>query len=61
MDTHDPFGGDVDDTSTSWGRGALRSKIYALRGELEAPEYLLTGFLKPRRSIYLAFGEDEEV
>ena len=57
--THDPFGGDVDDTYV-WGRGALDIKDM-LMGELEALEYLLSQGFSPRRSIYLAFGEDEEV
>ena len=57
--THDPFGGDVDDTYI-WGRGALDIKDM-LMGELEALEYLLSQGFSPRRSIYLAFGEDEEV
>ncbi len=56
--THDPFGGDVDDTYV-WD---MRCACYQgmLMGELEA-RYLLSQGFSPRRSIYLAFGEDEEV
>ena len=57
--THDPFGGDVDDTYV-WGRGALDIKDM-LMGELEALEYLLSQDFSPRRSIYLSYGDDEEV
>ena len=57
--TYPPFAGVVADGSV-WGRGALDDKgvlmalLEALEGHLEA------GF-RPARSIYLAFGADEEV
>ncbi|WP_455137176.1 M20/M25/M40 family metallo-hydrolase [Thermophilibacter sp.] len=57
--THDPFGGHVDDEWV-WGRGALDIKGM-LMGELEAVEYLLARHGRPRRTVWLAFGEDEEV
>lgn len=57
--THDPFGGHVDDEWV-WGRGALDIKGM-LMGELEAVEYLLARHGQPRRTVWLAFGEDEEV
>jgi carboxypeptidase PM20D1 len=43
-----------------WGRGALDDKG-SLLGILEAVEHLITGDAKPRRTVYLAFGYDEEV
>ena len=56
---HDAFSGAMDDEWV-WGRGALDIKDM-LMAELEAVEYLLACGEKPRRTIYLAFGEDEEV
>ncbi len=56
---HDAFSGYVD-KEWIWGRGALDIKDM-LMGELEAVEYLLAHDRRPRRTIYLAFGEDEEV
>ena len=56
---HDPFGGHLDDEWV-WGRGALDIKEM-LMGELEALEYLLAHHGRPRRTVVLAFGEDEEV
>ena len=56
---HGAFSGDMDDEWV-WGRGALDIKDM-LMAELEATEYLLSKGIKPRRTIYLAFGEDEEV
>lgn len=56
--THGPFSGDVADGFV-WGRGALdiKNMIFA---ELEAAEYLLAHGWRPRRTLYLAFGQDEE-
>lgn len=56
---HDPFGGHLDDEWV-WGRGALDIKEM-LMGELEAVELLLARGGRPRRTVVLAFGEDEEV
>lgn len=56
---HDSFGGHVDETWI-WGRGALDIKEM-LMGELEAVDLLLGLHGMPRRTIVLAFGEDEEV
>ena len=55
---HDPFSGDVAD-GYIWGRGAMDIK-QMLIGELESAEYLLRRGLRPRRTVILAFGEDEE-
>src|SRR6266699_6868528 len=43
-----------------WGRGALNDKG-SLVGMLEAVEHLVAAGAKPRRTVYLAFGYDEEV
>src|SRR5216117_3773130 len=43
-----------------WGRGALDDKG-SLVGTLEAVEHLIAAEAKPRRTVYLAFGYDEEV
>jgi carboxypeptidase PM20D1 len=57
--THAPFSGDITD-GYIWGRGALDDKSSVL-AQLEAVELLLARGFKPRRTIYLAFGHDEEV
>lgn len=56
---HAPFSGAVADGHV-WGRGALDNKSSAL-AQLEAVELLIARGFKPRRTIYLAFGHDEEV
>ena len=55
---HPPFDGLVADGAI-WGRGALDDKNGAL-GLLEATEALLGAGFRPERTIYLAFGHDEE-
>lgn len=57
--THPPFSGVVSDGYV-WGRGALDDKV-AVLGILEAVEMLLAEGFEPRRTLYLAFGHDEEV
>jgi carboxypeptidase PM20D1 len=54
-----PFGGAVHD-GFIWGRGAWDDKgnLYA---QMEAIEMLLAAGFQPRRTIYLAYGADEEV
>ena len=56
--THDAFSGHVDDTFI-WGRGAMDIKEM-LVGELEAAEYVLARGDALKRTLILAFGEDEE-
>ncbi len=57
--THPPFGGDVAD-GFIWGRGTIDDKG-SLLGLLEAVEALLAEGYRPKRTIHLAFGHDEEV
>ncbi len=57
--THPPFEGAVD-AGHVWGRGALDDKIGVI-AILEAVELLVRRGFRPRRTIHLAFGHDEEV
>lgn len=54
-----PFDGTIKD-GFIWGRGALDDKVSVL-GLLEAVEHLVKAGFKPKRTIILAFGHDEEV
>jgi carboxypeptidase PM20D1 len=56
--THPPFAGVVSGGRV-WGRGTLDSKGSVL-GLLEAVEALLVAGFKPARTVYLAFGHNEE-
>ncbi|WP_109126454.1 M20 family peptidase [Dyella sp. C11] len=56
--TRDPWSGAVAD-GVVWGRGALDDKA-SLVSTLEAAEQLLKQGFQPRRTIYFAFGSDEE-
>ncbi len=57
--TVDPFAGVVRDAYI-WGRGSCDDKIN-LVAILESVEKMLTTGFQPKRTIYLAFGHDEEV
>jgi carboxypeptidase PM20D1 len=57
--TVDPFAG-VIRNDTIWGRGTVDNKINVI-GIFEAVEKLLAEGFRPKRTIYLAFGHDEEV
>src|SRR6266513_1079817 len=57
--TEPPFEGRIA-AGYVWGRGALDDKG-SLVGLLEAVEHLVAAGTKPRRTLYLAFGYDEEV
>lgn len=57
--TRPPFSGDVADGFV-WGRGALDMKG-ALGAIMEAADLLARQGHKPRRSVYFAFGHDEEL
>ena len=57
--THPPFSGEVANDYI-WGRGALDMK-QSLMAIMESVEYLVGRGFKPNRTIYLAFGHDEEI
>jgi carboxypeptidase PM20D1 len=57
--TQPPFEGSIAD-GYIWGRGTMDDKS-ALMAILEATELLLGEGYRPRRTIYFAFGHDEEV
>src|SRR5881275_1671948 len=57
--TEPPFAGRIAGGYV-WGRGALDDKG-SLVGTLEAVEHIIAAEAKPRRTVYLAFGYDEEV
>lgn len=57
--THPPFDGVIADGFV-WGRGAIDNKASVI-GILEAVEALLASGFTPRRTVYIAFGHDEEV
>lgn len=56
---HEPFSGAVEDNFI-WGRGTLDNKFNVMM-LLETAEHLLENDYQPERSIYMAFGHDEEV
>ena len=56
---HGPFNGVIAD-GFIWGRGAIDNKSQVV-GTLEAVEWLISENFQPARTIYLAFGHDEEV
>jgi len=57
--THPPFSGSISN-GFIWGRGAIDDKV-SVFSILEAVEILLEQGYETRRTIYLAFGHDEEV
>ncbi|KAF2073067.1 hypothetical protein CYY_005622 [Polysphondylium violaceum] len=57
--THQPFDGTIAD-GYIWGRGAMDDK-QSVMAILEAAEELLGQGFKPSRSLYFAFGHDEEL
>ena len=57
--TRPPFSGEIAE-GFIWGRGTLDNKA-SMMAELEAVEALLKEGYQPMRTIYLAFGHDEEV
>jgi carboxypeptidase PM20D1 len=57
--SHNPWSGDIADGYV-YGRGALDDKANVL-GILEAAEQLLSEGFQPERTIYFAFGHDEEI
>jgi carboxypeptidase PM20D1 len=57
--THPPFAGVIADGFV-WGRGALDDKIGVV-ATLEAVDRLAREGFRPRRTVWIAFGHDEEV
>ena len=57
--TYPPFSGHVAE-GYIWGRGTIDDKVNVL-GLLEATEYLLAQGFRPQRTLYFAFGHDEEL
>ena len=57
--THEPFGGAIAD-GFIWGRGTLDDKATVV-AVFEAVEQLLAEGFQPDRTVYLAFGHDEEL
>jgi carboxypeptidase PM20D1 len=57
--THPPFAGRIVDGFV-WGRGALDMK-HGVMGSLEAVAALLQAGFRPQRTVFLAFGHDEEL
>lgn len=57
--TVDPFGGEVKENFI-WGRGTTDDKINLI-SIMEAAEKLIKEGFQPERTIYLAFGHDEEI
>jgi carboxypeptidase PM20D1 len=55
---HEPFSGAIDNTHI-WGRGSVDDKFQVM-ALLEVAEQLLKEGFTPNRSIYYAFGHDEE-
>lgn len=56
---HPPFAGDISE-GVIWGRGALDDKA-SLIAIMETIDALVREGYQPKRSIYLAFGHDEEI
>ena len=57
--THPPFSGAIADGYV-WGRGTLDDKG-AMITMLEAASFLLKQGFQPRQTVYMAFGDDEEI
>jgi carboxypeptidase PM20D1 len=57
--THPPFSGQIAD-GFIWGRGTLDDKMTVV-AVLESVDLLLAKGFRPKRSVMLAFGQDEEV
>ncbi|MDW7695009.1 M20 family peptidase [Flammeovirgaceae bacterium SG7u.111] len=54
-----PFAGEMKDGYV-WGRGTIDDKVSVI-GNLEAVERLLQEGFQPKRTVYFAFGHDEEI
>jgi len=62
--SHEPFSGDLapdgEGRPCIWGRGAIDNKHNVLM-QLQAVESLLAAGFRPRRTLFLAYGHDEEI
>ncbi|MEX0685300.1 MAG: M20 family peptidase [Balneolales bacterium] len=56
---HDPFSGTISNDGYVYGRGAMDDKV-GLISIMEGIEYLISEGYTPGRTIYFAFGHDEE-
>ena len=56
---HAPFSGDIAD-GFIWGRGSLDDKMTVV-GLLESVDLMINQGFQPKRTIYFAFGQDEEI
>lgn len=56
---HPPFAGVIADGFV-WGRGTMDNKVSVI-AMIEAAEYLIDQGFTPERTIYLAYGHDEEI
>lgn len=56
---HDPFGGEIIN-DTIWGRGTIDDKVGVV-AIMESLELLIKSDFMPERTIYIAFGHDEEI
>jgi carboxypeptidase PM20D1 len=56
---HPPFSGEIAE-GMIWGRGSMDDKVTVV-GVLEAVDTLLSKGFEPQRTVYLAFGQDEEI
>lgn len=56
---HPPFSGAIAEDMI-WGRGTMDDKVTVV-GVLEAVDAMLAQNFQPKRTVYLAFGQDEEI
>ncbi|KAL3916574.1 MAG: hypothetical protein SGPRY_006761 [Prymnesium sp.] len=58
--TYPPFEGVIDEQGVVWGRGAIDNKHNVLM-QLDAVEQMLQRGERPRATVFLAYGHDEEI
>jgi len=57
----DPFCGSIDKEGTIWGRGAIDNKHNVIAQLMALEFFLAEGKMQPTRTIFIAFGHDEEI